>query len=556
MQGKYSKLDPKSRQELETQRIKEKREQEEVGSRLKKFSESLGQQHGKELDAVREEKADNLKKRLIATGIREDIVKAVPQNDWRKYPTMLVSKPLTDTAWGKIRVAAEKKLQDTIQRIKILATEGVGRALAAQYRTEFQPLDHSVFRPRFELLLHSTVLINAVSPYLEEHYFEIFQKMLVTSRDGFSWEYFTSFKEFDQHQNQRVTAVTQYLASLGLTLQGLPIAEAISDMEQHIQSPFLREMPNPNPEPSALNLATSLFHRRIAIREDRGLPWLNCLRTSTLSAKIKFPSPLDPTAPLPQLLACDIKFDSIASSITARIISACGLDPNTCTHEQLETLNPMVACAKCSDGPEASKYRLTMPWDEAYPHWADEHSSMPPEASEWAILDDEQSATFIKHLEKQPVKRDEYYCTLCELKPEESTLSIFSSYLGTTTPNDGLSLTRLKTHLRTTHKLPPATAEQSQYHQKLRPFGRLHPIMWNASTKSSKVRTTPSWWDDKQPWKDPSISYGHPLSFLFDDMYSDDDDDMYPGGLPFYDDYDGFYSDEGPMFGYDPDDFW
>lgn len=55
---------------------------------------------------------------------------------------------------------------------------------------------------------------------------------------------------------------------------------------------------------------------------------------------------------------------TFASAVTAQIITACRMDPATCTHTTLEELDPYIICRTCTITSDSSGFHPTMRWTQ------------------------------------------------------------------------------------------------------------------------------------------------------------------------------------------------
>ncbi|KAF8307750.1 hypothetical protein DL93DRAFT_1988216 [Clavulina sp. PMI_390] len=344
-----------------------------IGSSLSAFFNKLERERAEGLRLIRMQKIEDLKTRLIGLGLPQDIIKSIPPQRWQDYPTMTISKPLTNATWIKIRPQVEQMFQKMLMRIKALVTEGVGRALARSYQYGYEPKHPQAFRPRFDLLFCSPMLTNILAPCIDEHYLRLFQDLLVTSSDTQHWHTGSPFTGSPFYITRRLDGIKNTLHSLGFGLDTLPISQAASSIEGQLQAHFLDRIIFSDSlmrNATTLDLAICLFKGLETTGpslETRGLPWFQCMRTKKLSIPERYPASLNDPADYPCLAEIDekVEFDAMASEVMARIVLACGLNPMNCTHADMEALNPMVVCLRCSDGPSAGHYRLTMAWDEA-----------------------------------------------------------------------------------------------------------------------------------------------------------------------------------------------
>lgn len=99
----------------------------------------------------------------------------------------------------------------------------------------------------------------------------------------------------------------------------------------------------------ALQLAVALFKIPVSTREQYYLHGIPFEETYRHGPRILWEHQ-------PWKLEESWVFDSTSSDIFEKIIRACGLDPTTCTHDELEEVDPYVVCPTCD---EAQKDRAT-----------------------------------------------------------------------------------------------------------------------------------------------------------------------------------------------------
>lgn len=135
------------------------------------------------------------------------------------------------------------------------------------------------------------------------------------------------------------------LTTLGLTLETIPASLVTAEIEAKTQDCFLRKIQQT--DLASLSLTTSLFQSARPYGSS-GIPYAECIRNPGLflfSCESHMSSPnFSPFQTVDDFCS----FDQLASVIAAQIITACKLDPASCTHSALEELNPQVTCVLCS----------------------------------------------------------------------------------------------------------------------------------------------------------------------------------------------------------------
>lgn len=171
--------------------------------------------------------------------------------------------------------------------------------------------------------------------------------------------------EFTGFSRHDISLLRSFLTNSGLTLNSLPIGDAVEAIKRSMEEHFRAAIPKTSV--SSLDLATSIFQNVDSIYSAprRGLPYTECLRTANLFFTPHYLAGQDAALfdPCPNFdKLCT--FDTISSAVTAQIVTACGLDPATCTHTTLEELDPFIVCLKCPTAVDSKEFRPTMRWTQ------------------------------------------------------------------------------------------------------------------------------------------------------------------------------------------------
>lgn len=165
------------------------------------------------------------------------------------------------------------------------------------------------------------------------------------------------------------TLIQSLLTKSGLTLSSLPVSDAVEAIERCMVGHFRRTIPDTQNIPSlSLDLAIAVFQNIEGMfsRPRLGLPYVECLRTTSLlpvSPRYIAGNDASPFDPCP-IFGDYWMFDTISSAVTAQIVTACGLDPTTCTHTTLEDRDPYIVCLTCAKANPSDKFRPTMRWSQ------------------------------------------------------------------------------------------------------------------------------------------------------------------------------------------------
>lgn len=134
------------------------------------------------------------------------------------------------------------------------------------------------------------------------------------------------------------------------------------EMRSHLQTYFAELLPSYDSmkhsmtHEDMLELATSVFQGQHP-RAVNCLPYhLTYRGTDTMPYTSQY------NANSPSLEQC-WHYDKVSAAILKDIILKCGLDPTTCTHEQLEEADAYVVCLPCCEA--GSQYGPTMKWNQA-----------------------------------------------------------------------------------------------------------------------------------------------------------------------------------------------
>lgn len=191
---------------------------------------------------------------------------------------------------------------------------------------------------------------------------------MVPEDDEYVWYRLThSELDFSYHPKHRNTLLQSFLMNSGLTLDSLPITDAVEVIRERMLEHFRVAIPKTRDiSLSSLDLAITFFrnidHGYKVPRQ--GLPYTECLQIGRF-----FPVPRHVAGNDPPFDPCPnfsnhCMFDIISSAVTAQIITACGLDPATCTHATLEVLDPFVVCLSCPGENDSNDFQPTMRWTQ------------------------------------------------------------------------------------------------------------------------------------------------------------------------------------------------
>lgn len=206
---------------------------------------------------------------------------------------------------------------------------------------------------------------------MDEHFFELF-KTSVPKTDGENgYSDVVRYGASGLDLEPVMASLVVLLPSLGITVQALPIQAAASHIEQRVRGYFKQVIPgNHNQSSTSLELATSLFRSTISFsRKSFGIPYKESLRFRQFFPSVDYPNSRNSARLNPLDVLSDankfFEFDELSSAVTTQIVTACGMDPKSCTHAMLEDLDPYVVCVACTQRDGFNGNRLTMPWTQA-----------------------------------------------------------------------------------------------------------------------------------------------------------------------------------------------
>ncbi|KAF8313241.1 hypothetical protein DL93DRAFT_1185005 [Clavulina sp. PMI_390] len=276
-------------------------------------------------------------------------------------PTMRQSKRLTDRVWTKeqntILPHVEKAVETLREQLRKIAYNCAADAVRDECIRRLPTADHLTCNgwPNYSRL--SREIISLLDKWAED---EGFNALL---------------------QNRRDSSHILTLPSGALTL----ISGYVTHCTQRVRNHFTNilqqrtDLPSSLSESEMLDLAIVVFHSVKDGWGRRGLPYRALHRYYDSVLYVDGEVDTDH-------LHATLSFDEAGSILIRKIVTLYSLDPNTCTHDELDSHASYVLCEVCGD--------KAMHWESIHRHWALTHHDRGAEASLWRRLDASESAIF------------------------------------------------------------------------------------------------------------------------------------------------------------------
>ncbi|KAF8319043.1 hypothetical protein DL93DRAFT_267229 [Clavulina sp. PMI_390] len=334
-----------------------------------------------ELDVVRSERIEDLKNHLEDHGYSRKLLDAISIWTYRSMPTMGQSKRLTGRVWAekqnKILPQVENALESLRGSVKRMAYSCAALAIRENCirrlpTVDYLPLDN----------------YSAYSPWPTK-----IQSLLDQWALGDGFDAFLRTRQDESPPPDLPPEIP------------LLVSELIDQCSQRVRDHFHKlihlriDLPPLLSQSETLNLAIVVFKTPGHSWFRRGLPYRALRYTYSplydTNGEIGFKN-----------LRVWWLFDDVGSTIIRKMVTLHGLDPGTCTHDDLDNAVDYVVCETCGN--------MAMHWESALRHWETIHPDEGAESGAWRCLSVTEKANFHPIWTGMQAPDPQDRCTLCD----------------------------------------------------------------------------------------------------------------------------------------------
>ncbi|KAF8313236.1 hypothetical protein DL93DRAFT_1184849 [Clavulina sp. PMI_390] len=325
----------------------------------------------------------DLKDHLLFHGYSQNIIEAIRDWTYRSMPTMQQSKRLTSRIWAKQQSTILPHVEDAIKALQDEAKWSAYSCAALAMQKECaRRLPTIDYLPNGEGYLIDIIL----PPHI------------VAMLDGWALgENFYAFLESERNESPKPM----------MPLEFFPLISAhITRSTQRVRNHFVNLIQS-QPQlswsqscPDALNLAIVLFKCLEQQSTTYGTPYRVLHRNSFYDTIPYSNGDVDI-----QKLSTMWSFDDTGSALARKIVLLYGLEPSTCTHDELDDAAGYILCEVCED--------MAMHWESARHHWEITHHDKAVDGSSWRRLDPTETAIFDPFWTQSQAILQRDRCTLC-----------------------------------------------------------------------------------------------------------------------------------------------
>ncbi|KAF8313276.1 hypothetical protein DL93DRAFT_2167981 [Clavulina sp. PMI_390] len=345
---------------FEQQRAKFVNEEAEYSGALLAWVESRTRNRETELSEMRNLRIEDLKGHLEGDGYSRGVLDAIPDSTFRKMPTMRLSKRLSSRTWANQRAEIlphiDKAVQVLHDRAKSISASRMTDAVREECRARLPTLD---YLPDCNYSVQSR-LPKEAKALLDEW---------ATGDD------LCGIIQAD-HNDALKTALPSHIQTLA--------SGFVTNTSQVVQDHFFAVLQ------SAMELAPSLSAKEalnlaVAVFQDAEISSIKGYFYPYAHRGYNF-IPWGDRKIDTERLQRKWKFDLVGSNLMRGLIELYGMDPSTCTQNDLYSGASYILCLLCGD--------QGMHWEAARYHWAHVHKDVDAKESSWRRLEDHETASF------------------------------------------------------------------------------------------------------------------------------------------------------------------